>query len=178
MAEIRRVFRLFWIWQDEQEAAWLTQMAAEGWHLRRLTIGCYTFERGEPAAVAYRLDYRRLTGAEREEYFGLFRDAGWERVATLANWHYFRKPAPEGPLPDIFSDAASRVDKYRRVLSVLVVILALNVIILATQRLPDAMTPAREIIRLLQAGAVVLLGWAVLRTVAHISRLKREARRD
>jgi len=48
----------------------------------------------------------------------------------------------------------------------------------ATQRLPDDMTPAREIIRLLQAGAVILLGWAVLRIMAHISRLKREARGD
>ncbi len=177
MAETRRVFKLFFVWQDEREAAWLTQMAAEGWHLRSLTIGCYTFEGGEPAAVAYRLDYRRLTGAERDEYLGLFRDAGWERVATLANWHYFRKAAPEGPLPDIFSDTASRVDKYRRVLGILVVILALNVVILTTQRLPDAMTPAREIIRLLQAGAVILLGWAVLRIMAQISRLKRDARR-
>jgi len=81
-------------------------------------------------------------------------------------------------LPDIFSDTASRVDKYRRVLGILVAILALNVVILATQRLPDAMTPAREIIRMLQAGAVILLGWAVLRIMAHISRLKRDARRD
>jgi hypothetical protein len=178
MKQTRRVFKLFWIWQDEQEEAWLTRMAAEGWHLRRVTIGCYTFEQGEPAVVAYRQDYRRLTGAELEEYLGLFRDAGWERVATLANWHYFRKAAPEGPLPDIFSDTASRVDKYRRVLGVLVVILALNVVILITQRMPESMTPAREVIRMLQAGAVVLLGWAVLRTMAHISRLKRNARSD
>jgi len=169
---------LFTIWQDEREAAWLTRMAADGWHLRSLTIGCYTFEKGEPAAVAYRMDYRRLTGAERDEYLGLFRDAGWERVATLVNWHYFRKPAPEGPLPDIFSDTASRVDKYRRVLGILVVILMMNVIILTTQRMPESMTPVREIIRLLQFGAVVLLSWAVLRIMAHISRLKRVARSD
>ncbi|NLI47105.1 MAG: DUF2812 domain-containing protein [Acidobacteria bacterium] len=178
MSEIRRVFKLYWVWQDQPEEAWLTRMAADGWHLRNLTIGCYTFQRGEPAAVAYRLDYRRLTGAEREEYFGLFRDAGWERVATLANWHYFRKPAPEGPLPDIFSDAASRIDKYRRVLGILVVILALNVVILTTQRMPESMTTAREIIRMLQAGAAILLGYGVLRIMALISRLKRDVRRE
>jgi hypothetical protein len=175
MGETRRVLKFYGVWQDEREEAWLSRMAGEGWHLERAFIGCYTFRRGQPREMAYRLDYRLLKGKERSDYFQLFRDAGWEYVDTLANWHYFRTPATDGELPEIYTDPASRIDKYRRVMWILVLILAMNVCII-TGRLPEQTPWFLSWIRLLQAGAVLVLGYAVLRILARIGQIKRQSR--
>ena len=40
----RRVWKLFWAWDDEREEAWLAQMVREGWHLLAVGVpGCYVF---------------------------------------------------------------------------------------------------------------------------------------
>lgn len=175
MGDTRRVLRFYWVWEDEREEAWLSKMAAEGWHLERVIIVCYTFRRGEPRAMSYRLDYRRLRGAERPEYLALFRDAGWEYVNTMANWHYFRSPAEDGHLPEIYTDRASRVEKYRRVLGLLLPLLAMNLAFIVTQH-PNQSHWYLWGIRPLQLGAVILLGYAVVRILFRIGRIKRQSR--
>ena len=41
-------------------------------------FGQYTFAEGAGREYAYRLDF--VTAAEQEDYYQLFRDAGWEHV--------------------------------------------------------------------------------------------------
>lgn len=44
-----RKFRWFWAWQDEKEEAWLSEMAAKGYHLQEPRfIGVYHFQVGDP----------------------------------------------------------------------------------------------------------------------------------
>ena len=52
-----RKWHWFWAWQDGAEEAWLEAMAREGLHLKSASIVEYTFQRGEPKHVVYRLDY-------------------------------------------------------------------------------------------------------------------------
>ncbi len=114
----RRVFRMLLPWNDEKAERWLEEQARSGWHLQR--VGCfggYTFERGAPAEVAYRLDFGPSARRDREEYFGLYRDAGWEHLGTRGLWQFFRKPVVAGDVPEIFTDPASRIAKYRRLLA-------------------------------------------------------------
>ena len=116
-------FKWFWAWDDEREEAWLTDMARQGWHLVRPGLfGFYTFEQGESRNVIYRLDYR-TSDKDMADYLTLFADAGWEHLGTMGGWQYFRKEAREGETAEIYTDAASKIQKYRRVLLILVVLL-------------------------------------------------------
>ncbi|MRW90295.1 DUF2812 domain-containing protein [Duganella sp. FT80W] len=109
-------FRPWWAWQDEQHGAWLQRMAAQGWYLRAANwLEIYTFERGAPAEVAYRWDLH-LNNFE-PDYRQLLEDAGWEYVAAHGGWHCWRKPIVAGQVPEIFSDPADRLRRYRRLLA-------------------------------------------------------------
>jgi len=123
MNETKRVFRWFWAWNDEQEEAWLTEMARQGWHLREPgTFGFYIFERGVERNVVYRLDFK-TADQDKEEYLQLFADAGWEHVGEMGGWQYFRTEAPEGEAPEIYTDKSSKIHKYQRLFLFLVIFL-------------------------------------------------------
>jgi hypothetical protein len=111
--------KLFWHWEDDKEEAWLTQMAKQGLHLIRPALfGQYTFVDGEPRDVIYRLDFVKSNKKD-EAYFQLFRDAGWEHVGEMMGWQYWRKEVKPGETPEIFTDAESKIQKYRRLLGFL-----------------------------------------------------------
>lgn len=81
---------------------WLTDQAAEGWHLEKVGSAFWKFRRGEPKRVRYEATYApkasafnsRPTEAE-EDLAQLCANAGWVRVATLAQLHIFRNEDPD-----------------------------------------------------------------------------------
>ncbi|MHA4868573.1 DUF2812 domain-containing protein [Duganella sp. PWIR1] len=108
-------FRQWWSWQDREHGAWLQSMAAQGWHLQAGNwLDIYTFKRGAPAEVAYRWDLH-VNNFE-PEYRRLLEDAGWEYVAAHGGWHCWRQPIVNGRVPEIFTDPADRLRRYRRLL--------------------------------------------------------------
>jgi len=120
--EKKTVFKWFWAWQDEAEEAWLRKMAQQGWHLAEVGIfGVYSFAAGEPRDSIYRLDFQSPPKKELSNYLQLFRDAGWEHIGSMASWQYFRKPVQDGEEAEIFTDAASKIAKYRRVIMFLLI---------------------------------------------------------
>jgi hypothetical protein len=130
-------FKWFWAWQDHEEEAWLRKMAQQGWHLSSFFPTIYTFARGEPRDDIYRLDYINLKKADFDEYLQLFLDAGWEFVGGMSGWQYFRKPFEAGDVPEIHTDAPSKIQKYRRLLGYLIMFLPIWVVILPRSfRLP------------------------------------------
>lgn len=175
----KRVVRIFTAWNDQKEEEWLSRMAREGFHLQRFFFPVYTFTKGEPADVVYRLDYRPTLKLDRSEYLGLFKDAGWEHVFEFANWHCFRTRARDGRTPEIFTDQTSRIGKYRRLLIVLVVVALPNLQFLLTRasRAMDGHQGAwwdfYACIRFLNLVAVILLAYAIVRIALKIRALKR-----
>lgn len=119
---IKRV-RFYGVWQEEKEQEWLESMPAQGWHLCEVFPLVYTFCRGEPTDYVYRFDFQTDAGLG-EDYFQLYEDAGWEHVGQMGGWRYFRTVAPEGELPEIFTDVDSRIAKYKRVLGYLAIFAA------------------------------------------------------
>ena len=118
-----RKHRIFWAWQDEKEEAWLSEMAQEGWHLLHPGFpGFYTFQQGEPAEMVYRLDFI-TSKVDREEYYQLFTDAGWELVGEMMGWQYFRKVARPGEEPQIYTDPESKIQKYMRLFGYMIIFL-------------------------------------------------------
>ena len=79
----------------------LTKLAAEGWHLEKIGTLGWKFRRGEQKAVRYAITYApsasafnsRPTEAE-EDLSDLCAQAGWVRVATMAQLHVYRNEDP------------------------------------------------------------------------------------
>lgn len=111
-------FKFFFAHQDEEQEAWLRAMAQQGLHLVKVNPLCFwTFRRGEPADIVYRLDF---PGANQDPAFlQLMQDAGWTLAATTVGWHYWRTPAVRGKAPEMFTDNASKARKFRQLLALL-----------------------------------------------------------
>jgi len=139
--ELVRRWKFHWAWEDDKEEQWLEAQARAGLHLVRATPFCrYTFRRGPGQAMAYRLDYNRRVGSD-PSYRRLFEDAGWEHALSCMGWEYWRKPVQPGARAEIFSDSASKIEKYKRVLGLIVLANVPNAVNLAV--LPAAWhTPA------------------------------------
>lgn len=117
--EFKQVFKVIWAWEDEKEERWLEKSAAEGWHLVDVAPFVYRFRRGQPARVIYRMDYKRSIDKDYAEYRDIFTTCGWELVAEMANWHYYRISPENAETPEIYSSDRSRAQKYRRLLTTL-----------------------------------------------------------
>ena len=108
-------FKLFWADQDVEQEEWLRSMARQGLHLRKLNwLQQWSFVKGEPADVVYRVDYHREV---EPAYQRLLEDAGWELGAQFFGWQYWRTPAVNGHAQQLFTDRASNAAKFKRLLA-------------------------------------------------------------
>ena len=114
-----RIFKLFGAHQDEQQESWLRAMAQQGLHLLRVNPFClWTFRRGEPADIVYRVDFPNAS--QDPAFRQLMQDAGWTLAARTVGWHYWRIPAADGKQLELFSDNASKIAKFRQRLGLFV----------------------------------------------------------
>jgi hypothetical protein len=134
----RTVFKVFWAWQDDAEEIWLEEMAKTGWHLKGVMPFVYTFTRGEPQIYSYRLDFKYTLDKDYGEYQTIFKDSGWELVALMSNWHYYRIRPDSLSVPEIYNDNFSKSIKYQRLLGILLPII---VVIMIT--VPPGFTSSR-----------------------------------
>ena len=126
MCEIKKQFKFFWPWQDQEQENWLEDKSQFGLHLQKPNnlIGIYTFETGEPESYTYRLDFQSDLKDNNDSYIQLFEDAGWEYLGE-SSWQYFRKPYQQGTSNEIFSDNQSKIKKYERLVWYQGIILAI-----------------------------------------------------
>ena len=171
MDETKREFKWFWAWNDEREERWLTEMAEQGWHLQAPgTFGFYTFERGAPRNVTYRLDFK-TAGKDMEAYLQLFADAGWEHVGAMGGWQYFRKEAAAGEAPEIYTDQASKIYKYQRLLLFLTIFLPIYVVMLIN--LGEAPYGFTKVLSLVFALFMLFYAYAMVRILRRMLELKK-----
>lgn len=84
--------------------------------------GTYRFEEGSPREDVYRMDYIN-DQKDYQNYLQLFKDAGWDHIGRMGGWQYFRKSIQANDVPEIYTDNASKAQKYQRVLIYLVILL-------------------------------------------------------
>ncbi len=173
----RTVVRALLPWNDVKQERWLMEQARSGWHLKAVHTWGYTFERGAPADVAYRVDVTPRCRADRAEYLTLFRDAGWEHVGVRGLWHIFRKPVVGGEVPEIHTDPASRIAMYQRVAGFLAIMSG----VLVTQVIPQlsriAAQPEPSGLKAVLVIQLVAMGWfvyGIARVARVIGRLRRQ----
>jgi hypothetical protein len=176
-SETKTVFRLLLAWNDQREERWLSQQQRAGWSLKKVRCFGYTFEAAAPGDVAYRLDLSPPRFHDRAEYFGLFRDAGWEHVGARGPWQIFRKDAVDGKAPEIHTDPQSRIAMYKRLLGLSVIMLSVMISQLAP-RLASAEEGGSAVARFpvifgLQLLVAAGFSYGIVRLLLAISRVKR-----
>ncbi|QBK25073.1 DUF2812 domain-containing protein [Ureibacillus thermophilus] len=118
-------YRIFLDYDKEEK--WVNDMAKEGWHLEKFSVGRFVFVKGEPGAFIYRNEYLgNLSEEEKVEYFALLQDSGATIVHESFNWIYVKKPVNEGPF-ELYTDASSKIDYYNRLLNSLLIVLIVNI---------------------------------------------------
>lgn len=166
--QLVKKFKWWWVWQDGMHERWLQEQARQGLHLHASDpLGIrMTFERGAPAAMAYRWDF---PGVKADPvYTQLFVDGGWERVVDVGGWRCWRKPVVDGKIPEIFTDVPSKVRKYQRSLVLLLVSgLPLFLVVVA---------PASRHVLLAEPRASVVTGAGLLMLVYAIGKLVQRMR--
>ena len=97
----------------DKEEKWLTEMSTKGFHFFKYKWGFYYFEEDHGKSYIYQADFQ----AADEEYFELYKQAGWEHIHTeISQYHYFR--ADRNVIGDkrIYTDPASVKGMYKRML--------------------------------------------------------------
>jgi len=180
MNEIVNKSKWFWAWQDDKEEEWLGKMSRQGLHLQHPGVfGQYTFEQGAPNEFAYRLDFVTIS-KKNADYYQLFQDAGWEHVGEVGGWQYWRKEVVDGKVPEIFTDNASKIQKYQRLIGFMVIFFPIYVVLLTNYNNRVSMQSSGfistlyEITFFLFFVIVMVLVFAMLKIMQRISTLKRK----
>ncbi|MCL1948470.1 MAG: DUF2812 domain-containing protein [Turicibacter sp.] len=122
------VRKLFFVWNYEKEEMWLNAMSAQGWQLKSVGFARYEFESGEPREFQYRMEFLKWMPKTEQarDYLAFVEDTGAEVVDTYFQWAYYRKPVTAGEF-EIFSDKASLIEHYKRLLFIFVPLMLLNI---------------------------------------------------
>lgn len=169
----RRIFKLFFVWQEDAEAKWLSAKASHGWRLVSAAPGIYKFEKSEPEDVVFRFDFRSEPVAELEDYILLAGDAGWELVCRQAGWLYFRAPRALAEAADFFTDTTSRQAKLGRV-AVFLAIAGFPVCFFALLLASGSLAAhwlATSPLRFVLLGIAALWAYAMVRILLRLRRL-------
>jgi len=162
-----KVFKLYWLDQDQEQEVWLREMALRGLHLKHISwTGHYTFTLGAPADVVYRIDASSSAG--KADYRQLVDEAGWELVSNMLGWHYWRHNADGARPLEIFSESESKIKQYKA-LMVCSFIIAISQIPLLTVR------NGLVVLSVLQALGFFVTGYQAMRLRKRIAQLKRGA---
>ncbi|WP_392485965.1 DUF2812 domain-containing protein [Haloimpatiens sp. FM7315] len=87
----------------------LENYASKGWILQDIVGGFfYKLKKDKPQSIIYSLDYQNNAD---EEYFSIFKEAGWNLVVSGGGMYIFSAPAGTKP---IYSNSKSEIDKYVR----------------------------------------------------------------
>lgn len=169
--ETRTEVRWFWAWDAGKEEGWLERMAGEGWHLASGGIR-FKFVKGAPAVVRYRLDWRTGAMGGLKDYFDLCRDAGWERVCSFGSWHYFR--TADATAPELYTDRDSLVERYWRLLALIVVVTIPNLmsLLLNLGRSGGRFEQLYTFARVTQFALVTFLLYGIVKLLLFIRQLK------
>lgn len=110
----------------EKEERWINEMSEQGWHLEKITLGRFVFEKGEPNKYIYRNEFLiDKKKGDKKEYYNLLEDSGIEIVYEFSGWIYMRKLASEGPF-ELFSDHQSYIAYYKRLLGYILPLFLVN----------------------------------------------------
>lgn len=114
-------YRWWWSWSSDAFEMYLEEMAAKGYILDQADFGLIrlTFNEEEPQSIRYCVDYNNQYS---QDYELLLEDDGWVCKGKSSGWRIWVKPY-KGDRPELFSDKMSIIERNKRLLRFLFIIL-------------------------------------------------------
>lgn len=170
----KTIFKLFWVWQETKEIEWLRLMSKKGWHLKKINIFFYTFQKAEPKDIIYYKDHKLIKRKDVEDYTYIFKDAGWSYICRQGNWFYFSSPA-ENKFKEVYTDNQSRLNKYGSLLAVHAIILGMlvNVINITSRKVTSNEFSYIDILLFVLFLLLVATTYSTMKLIILTSKLKK-----
>ncbi len=123
------VYKVFAAWQHEKEENWLNEMSSNGYHLIKVRAIRYSFDENKQERYTYRIELleNSFSSVKSQEYIEFLKDTGISVVGNNIGWIYLRKEYDEIGF-DIYSDIDSKIVHFKRVLKLISVVLAINLL--------------------------------------------------
>ncbi len=128
MGEIIKKFKIFWMWEFEEEEEWLNNLAKDGLELIATPNPIlYHFKKSDKITKV-RIEYLQgKSSIEKADYIEFVESTGAKHIKGNKGWHYFKKSINDDF--DIYSDNTSKVGFLNRILKPLGWIALTNLII-------------------------------------------------
>lgn len=123
------VYKVFAAWQHEKEENWLNEISSNGYHLIKTRAIRYSFDENKQERYTYRIELleNSFSNVKSQEYIEFLKDTGISVVGNTAGWIYLRKEYDEIGF-DIYSDIDSKIVHFKRILKLISVIFAINLL--------------------------------------------------
>lgn len=171
------VHKLFWAWDFKKEEKWLNNMSARGMQLVGVGICKYTFEEGTSGEHSYRIELLEQlpTHPESASYIRFLEETGIDYIGSYMRWVYLRRKSNEGEF-DLFSDIDSRIKHLKRILTLLLCLVPLEIISLGLNISAAIMGSTVNLVFAgLFALILVLLSIGTFKLSKKIRKLKKES---
>ncbi|MBZ9689402.1 DUF2812 domain-containing protein [Clostridium estertheticum] len=172
----RTMHKLFFAWDFEKEEKWLNKMSARGMQLVGVGFCKYIFEDGTSGEYSYRLELLKQfpTHSESASYIHFLEETGVEHIGSFMRWVYLRRKSDDGEF-DLFSDIDSVINHLKRILTLLLCLLPLEISSLGTNISTAIMGSTINLVcACLLASILVLLSIGILNLCRKIRKLKKE----
>jgi len=159
----------------DAEQDWLNDMCQKGWAFVNFCAGICTFVPCQPGEYIYQIDLLDGDGAhprDPEGYREFMEDTGVEVVRRWFRWVYLRKKASDGPF-EIYTDTASKISMYRRIRSLFIWALVVELCCFASFFGSGAISNWAHIIWRIIVGVWIVMLAAITRAIIRSSRIIR-----
>lgn len=87
--------KILWLdlWQIAEQEAWLSEMAAKGWELTKMTRMTARFRKAEPQNIIYKTDIFKEPISQNLNRLERYEKEGWKHVASRGHLHFFHNHA-------------------------------------------------------------------------------------
>lgn len=92
------------LWQIAEQEAWLSDMAAKGWELTKMTKLTAHFKKASPQTITYKSDIFKEPISQISERLEQYEQAGWRYVASRGPLHFFRNNPESSSVKEIHTD--------------------------------------------------------------------------
>ena len=90
MSKLVRKFMLDDSWAIGRNECWFSDMASQGFHLKKIGRMFVYFEKSEPKQMNYRIDV--LNKIPNSELLEFYKECGWDLVANNKEFYIFSSP--------------------------------------------------------------------------------------
>ncbi len=153
--------KMYFVWHEDEEQAYLESMAKQGWLLSSYSPLTYMFKSCEPDDYIYQFDYSNETARHYAEKQGFLESCGWTFAARFSGWRYYYAKRNDVVSTQLITDYESLQMKYNQLLKFMAVVFVFNLGIVGIHFFNTLHNDHPQHIGLLNLALLVPLGYAM-----------------